>query len=110
MTINWTVFLSIALLGAMAEFWTLKNPNIYQKSVSTGKVLVIAAAIALLPHSLIAGAVVGLLIARFGDLAAEGIYIVTVHVAVWLEKRRWDTDLNQREENQENLTTEYDGT
>lgn len=104
MTINWQAFMLTALLGALVEFWTLKSPNIYQKTVSTGKVITIAACIALLPQALVGGAIIGLGIARFGDLLAYAIYALVVKVAVWLEVRQWDIEQNQTEEEPENLT------
>jgi len=102
MTIDWQAFLFTALLGAAVEFWTMKSPNVYQKTVSTGKVIAIAACIALLPQSLIGGAIIGLGIARFGDLLADLIYALVVKVAVWAEVRTWDIDLNLTEEELEN--------
>lgn len=102
MAVNWTVFFGAALLGAVVEFYTITTPNIYKKTTSLGKVFIIAASIALLPQTLVYGALIGLIIARFGDLLAEGFYIVVVQVAVRID--RWQ---RQRETDgeQDNSTT-----
>ena len=83
MSINWNMFIAAVAIGALAEMITQEYSNVYRRSVSVGKVLIIAFAIALLPIASSKWAVLGLLIARVGDVVGKYIYKAVVKVALW---------------------------
>lgn len=100
-TINWEYFMAAVAVGALAEIITTEYPNTFRRGVSIGKVLLIALAIGAIGNY---WAVVGLVIARIGDVLGKYAYFGVVRAAIGVDK--WLQDRKRRGESSETLTTE----
>lgn len=105
MTIDWNVFVTAVAIGAVAEILTLNHPDKYRRVVATGKVLAVACGIALVPGAAGHWALLGLLVARGGDVFGEFVHEAVVRMALWWDERQWRTHQNQQDELPETSTT-----
>lgn len=96
------VFLFAAALGTAVEFYGMDNPNIYQKTISYIKVLLIALSLAMLPQSLWWAGLQVFTVIRLGDIAAKLAYRLVVWAAVKVEI--WQQNRFQTDEEHENTT------
>lgn len=103
--IDWNVFMTAVAIGAVAELLTLNHPDKYRRVVATGKVLGVACGIALVPGDGGRWALLGLLVARGGDVVGEIVHTAVVRMALWWDERVWRTHQSQVGELQETSTT-----
>lgn len=101
MIVDWNVFVYAVAIGAAAELLTLHYPSRYRQAVALGKVIAIAAAVAILPGRVAQMALIGLLIARVGDVFGELVHTAVVYAAVWMDERGWATTYQSRTDQQQ---------
>lgn len=93
--IDWQVFSAAVAIGAAAELLTLNHPSKYRRGVAFGKVLAVAGVVSIVPAPGRDMALLGLLIARIGDVVGEFVHTAVVRMAVWWDGRQWRTDQNR---------------